>query len=182
VQRLRVGYPKDEQSDRMAQDFFSYQSGAALYLGGSHSDYLSKGMGTLLTMADASKGTLAGAKTAARIARGVGQEFHDVDHDVVRRTTAGDFREAMHLTDVAMKTFRGNPSRDLNISLERVVRARAEMLIRKGDGKQAHDEMLSLAKELDKGGVKASVVEKCARDAEAIEVPGPKRRPKNPPK
>jgi hypothetical protein len=184
VQRMRVGYPASRESDRLAQDFFSYQSGAALYLGGSHSDFLAKGMGTLQTAIHSGKGTLAAAKTAARIAYGVGQPFHDITADCVRCTTEGDVKDALQLTGLAMKTFHEQPSKDLNLTIERVIRARSGLLQRMGNPEQARAEMMALAGDLDRGGVKPGVVAKVAYDAGLIEVAKAKakRRPRKPAK
>jgi len=185
--RLRIGHPKSEAADRMAQDFFSYESGASLYLGGSHSDFLDKGMDTLLSMIGEQRNSLAAAKTAARIAYGVGRPFHELAFDdgddesnvVVRRKTTGDLPEAMRLTDVALKTFRQLAPKNeaLNIPIERVVRARADLLLRNGDNEQAHDEMLACAADLKKLGVKSSVTERMQRDAGTIVTSKQKKRP-----
>jgi hypothetical protein len=88
----------------------------------------------------------------------------------VRRKTACDVPEAMRLTDVALKTFRQLAPKNeaLNIPIERVVRARADMLLRIGDNEQAQDEMLACASDLKKLGVKSSVTEKMQRDARTI--------------
>jgi hypothetical protein len=175
----------------MAQDFFSYESGAALYLGGSHSQFLSGGMNTLLSVVDQHGKTLAGAKIAARIARGIGMPFHDLGYDAagapreaaaeresaVRRATAGDPREALRLTDLALKTFRQNPSTRLNIPMERAVRTRADMFLKMGQAEKARDEMTDLASEQRAAGVKLSVVEKIERDADSI---APKAKSKTP--
>jgi hypothetical protein len=179
LQRLRIGHPKSAHEDRMAQDFFSYQSGAALYLGGSQSKFLSQGMDTLLSMINDQGATLAAAKTAARIARGIGQPFHDLDYGAtiarIKRVSSGDAQSALRLTDTALQTFDRLRCPDLNIAIERCVRTRADLLLRIGEPEQAHDEMLALASDLDAGGVKSLVVERVRRDAESIEVPKPKR-------
>ena len=172
VQRLRVGYPKSAEADRKAQDYFSYQAGASLYLGGSHSDYLSSGMQTLLGFVDSDKGSLAAAKTAARIALGVGRPFHDVNAErALHLATKGDAKSALKLTDAALAVFRRNPCRDLNIALERCVRARADLLQRTGDTERARDELTALARELAKAGVKPGVIDRIQHDADAIDVP-----------
>lgn len=200
--RLRIGHPKSESADRMAQDFFSYEAGAALYLGGSHSDFLDKGMDTLMSMIGEQRNSLAAAKTAARIARGVGRPFHDLiyepqeaspaaersdaesaaPHVTVHRKTSGDTDEAMRLTELALKTFRhlAPENKALNIPIARCVRTRAEMLIGMGDNNQAHDEMLAMATELKKLGVNADVIEDIQHDAGTIETKKAKaKRPRS---
>ncbi|HWW61460.1 MAG TPA: hypothetical protein VN181_08845 [Thermoanaerobaculia bacterium] len=191
VQRVRVGHPKTEEADRLAQDFFSYESGVSLYLGGSHSQFLTGGMNTLLDVVDRHAKTLAGAKIAARVARGIGMPFHDFGYDddavspktmdaepqlSLRRSTSGDPEEALRLIDIAMKTFDRHPSARLSIPIERAVRTRAYMLVRMGKPEEARDELIDLAGDLDKAGVKAGVVQQIQRDAERI-APAPKSRP-----
>jgi hypothetical protein len=194
VLRLRVGHPKSEEADRRAQDFFSYEAGAALYLGGSHSSFLSSGMDTLLSMIEEQGSSLAAAKTAARIARGVGLPFHDLGPDaseapeapealprtVLHRASAGEAEQALRLTGVAAETFRRHRSPMLNIALERVVRTRADMLLRLGEPEQAQETLMGLASDLAQGGVKPSVTTQITRDAASIEVPKRKRPSRGP--
>jgi hypothetical protein len=89
----------------------------------------------------------------------------------------GDVRQALQLTGLAEKTFREHPSAHLNLALERVVRARAGLLCRKGDVEKAHDALLDLAATLDRGGVKPRIVAAVTADAEALQPPAAKRRP-----
>lgn len=183
VLRLRIGHPKNEEADRRAQDFFSYEAGTALYLGGSHSPFLAAGMETLLAMIEEQGNTLAAGKTAARIARGVGLPFHDLELDsredlprnVLYRVSAGEAEQALRLTDIAVEQFERYRSPALNLVLERVVRTRADMLLRLGDPERAQAELLELASDLAQGGVKPSVTNKITDDAEGIEVPKKKR-------
>lgn len=180
VTRVRVGHPKTERCDRMAQDYFSDESGTALYLGGSHSSFLSNGMNTLMAFAEEQSDTLAGAKTAARIARGVGMPFHDIGYrgggvegegaggteTIVRRVTSGDAPQAMKLAAIAVDTFKKLSSPALNIPLERIVRTRADLLLRTGNVEAARDELHDLAGTLTAAGVKPSVVAKIEDDAD----------------
>jgi hypothetical protein len=179
VQRLRVGHPKSEEADRRAQDFFSYEAGASLYLGGSRSQFLSSGMDALMGMIEEQGATMAAAKTAARIARGVGLPFYDLYSDakeaspgaVLLRASSGEAEQALRLTDLAVEMFLGHPSPRLNIVLERVVRTRADLLLLLGEPERAQAEMMELASNLAKGGVKPSVITRIARDAANIDRP-----------
>lgn len=84
----------------------------------------------------------------------------------------------MHLTDLALKTFRhlAPENKALNIPIERCVRTRAEMLIGKGDNAQAQSEMLALATTLKKLGVNSDVIEHIQHDAGTIETTKAKPR------
>jgi hypothetical protein len=165
VLRVRVGHPMNERSDRLAQDVFSDESGTALYLGGSQSSFLADGMNALMQVAEEHQGTLAGAKTAARIARGVGLPFHDVAGGV---ETRGDAPQAMKLADIAVGTFMKMHLPELNIPLERIVRTRADMLLRAGDVEAARDELRGLARTLSAGNVKPAVIAKIENDASGL--------------
>jgi hypothetical protein len=190
VLRVRVGHPKTEEADRMAQDFFSYESGVSLYLGGSLSGFLTGGMNTLMDVVERNATTLAGAKIAARVARGVGMPFHDFGYEAgealpkmmaappqpsLRNSTSGDPEHALRLIDIAMKTFGQHPSARLSIPIERAIRTRADMLIKIGKPDEARHELMDLAGNLKKAGVKAEVVRQCQRDAERI-APKPKTK------
>ncbi|HVR41404.1 MAG TPA: hypothetical protein VMU84_20075 [Thermoanaerobaculia bacterium] len=173
VHRLRVGHPKSVEADRLAQDYFSYETGAALYLGGSPSQYLEDGMNTLLEVVDRLKGSLAAAKCAARIAYGVGRTFHELDEkNIVRRKRGGDTKEALQLAELALKVFQAQKKpRHFNIPVERIARAKAELLLRSGNVTQARSEMTKLAGYLHKHGVKPSVTKKIEADAAKIKAP-----------
>ena len=178
---LRVGHPRSAREDRLAQDYFSYESGVSLYLGGSQSKFVGRGMDVLLSMVDEQRTTLAAAKTAARIARGVGLPFHDLDFEdgrapVMRRTGRGDARQALKLTDVALRVFRRHRSPALNIPIERAGRTRADMLMRLGEPERARDELTALARTLSAGGVKPSAVERVQQTADEIAVAASPRR------
>ena len=58
-----------------AQDFFSDAVGLGLYLQGSQSPFLSKGMGTIEEVADRFKDTVLGAKLALTLANSVAEPF-----------------------------------------------------------------------------------------------------------
>jgi hypothetical protein len=179
VLRLRVGHPKTEDADRLAQDYFSYESGASLYLGGSQSQFLASGMDVLRGMIESQKDSLAAAKTAARIARGIGLPFHDVvgvEKPLVRRATAGDAEAALGLTRLALDIFGAHAMPELNIAIERAVRTRADMHIIRGDPELAYKEMMKLAADLRKNRVKESVVAGIETEAESIEGGMPKKR------
>jgi hypothetical protein len=75
VHRLRVGHPFSPYEDRMAQDFFSRETGMALYLNGSSSPFLSKGMETLQLLADRLSETPVGAHLSLVLAENLARPF-----------------------------------------------------------------------------------------------------------
>lgn len=178
VCRLRIGHPQSREADRLAQDFFSYEAGCALYLGGSQSNHLRKGMDTLQEVVSQHEGTLVGAKTAGRIARGVMMPFHSVEGLSQRSraaklvSTKGDPERSIALTDIAIERFRDCPTRaaaqKLNFALERACRTRADAYMAMGQTGRAREELRDLAKNLTERGVKRRIVREVEKNAESI--------------
>jgi hypothetical protein len=79
VHRIRIGAPDNKEEDRRAQDFFSYEVGMSLYLRGSRSPYLKRGMDYLREVAERYKGTALGAKAASAVAGSFEKPFYCVE-------------------------------------------------------------------------------------------------------
>ena len=130
VLRVRVGYPSPE-ADRKAQDFFTDDVGWALYLEGSQSPYLSKGIDVLHDLA--AQPTPLGVQVASSIVRGVGAPFYQTDKKVVTRKE-GRPGDALKLTDQAYRFFHELPAyypnvvdqKQFNLAYARLVRRRAQ--------------------------------------------------------
>jgi hypothetical protein len=82
--RIRIGAPLSQEANRMAQDYFSDQVGLSLYLQGSRSPFLSKGVDVLQELANHYKDSMLGAKIATALANGVSRPFFRVSRDALR--------------------------------------------------------------------------------------------------
>ena len=75
MHRIRIGAPVSAEWTRWRRTSSPTRSGSALYLQGSQSPYLSKGMGVIEKVADRCKDTVLGAKLALTLANSVAKPF-----------------------------------------------------------------------------------------------------------
>ena len=73
--RIRVGVPASKELDRAAQNYFTNEVGMTLYLQGSRSPYLKKGVEIFEDLAARQKDTELGAKISVALANGVSRPF-----------------------------------------------------------------------------------------------------------
>ena len=160
VHRLRVGHPMSRDADRLAQDYFSYQVGMNLYLGGSASRHLGSGLDVLKTVAERFENDVAGAKAAITVARSEADSFFrlSADERTMVKAQAADPEAALARTDAALDFFRRTPANALNLEYHRLVRERAGWHDRIGDMRGARRELATLGDDLAERGVKEVVL------------------------
>ncbi|GAB4513174.1 MAG: hypothetical protein Kow0047_24750 [Anaerolineae bacterium] len=166
--RLRIGAPADRNLDRVAQDFFSYEVGMALYLQGSQSPYLQKGMELLQTIAEERANTLLGARVARMIAPSIAQPFFRIQEQKIVKVHEPDPQQALALTDRALKTYRQEKSKALNIEYHELVQSRVAMMVQIGGTAQAKREVRALRRDLTARGVNPPVLEQIKRVEESL--------------
>ncbi len=159
VHRFRVGHPASRDQDRLAQDFFSYEVGMSLYLGGSPSPFLAKGMEVLESVADRFEDSIVGAKAAATVAESEAWPFFRVQDAVLKEVQSGDPEAAVAATQAALEVFRREQSPALNLEYHDLVRSRAEWMAAMGESARARDEVLALREDLAARNVNESVLE-----------------------
>lgn len=159
VHRVRIGRPFTKEEDRIAQDFFSYPVGMSLYLNGSQSPFLSKGMELLESVADRFKDSLLGAKVAAIVANSVARPFFRIqDGLVMTKTHSADPAKALQITETALALYKRETSKLLNIPYHQLVRQRSECRVAMGQKAEAKQEIDSLRRDLEERGVNEPVL------------------------
>ncbi len=158
VHTLRVGLPQSRQEDRLAQDFFSFDAGLCLVLDGSRSGHLTSGREALETVAEQCAKTMAGAKTAVALAKGLERPFFTVDYPdgKLRKVADADIEDALKLTEGALEVVRDEPK--LNIDYHMLVRQRAGLLVAAGKTAEAKDEVQKMRGDLGNRGVNEPVL------------------------
>jgi len=148
--RLRVGNPLSRDEDRLAQDFFTYQTGMALYLDGSSSPWLDKGMNTLQEVVDRYGDTPVGAKVALALARNLSKPFYRVDVDRKKLVKYRDAKpdEAMALTAQAVEQQTRDETTFTNIEYRELREVRIDLYAGMGESAEADEEKKTLAKDL----------------------------------
>jgi hypothetical protein len=180
--RIRIGAPVSKEIDRAAQDYFTDNVGLTLYLQGSRSPHLAKGVNVLEDLADRFKNTELGAKVAITLANGVSQPFYrmqDPQSQKMVRTSTADPDQALAMTESALELYRNDTSKSANLAYSRVVQRRADYHEEAGNPGQAKQELETLAQDLMARGANAPAVEKYQRRADAL--PGSNGKPPAPP-
>jgi hypothetical protein len=171
LHRIRVGNPVSREGERLAQDFFTHEVGMSLYLGGSQSPFLKKGMERLEEMAERYSDSLVGAKAASVVANSVAQPFFRIDdpeNPALTQTHEPDPERALALTQPALEIFEGTNEPAHNLAYHQLVRSRADYLVMQGKEDEAKEELNDLRKELEGRGVNEAVLNHIKEYAEDL--------------
>lgn len=167
--RVRVGTPQSKEDDRLAQDFFSYQVGMALYLGGSLSPFLKTGMDLIRGLVDGikEKDSMLKTQLSTVLATAVSEPFHRIQKGKVTRVSEADPEEALKLTEPALVTLRKEKSKDLNLAYRGLVEQRVENFVALGNTAEAKKELTTLQKDLKTQGANPNILDeiRTAHDA-----------------
>jgi hypothetical protein len=171
IHQIRVGNPVSREEDRLAQDFFSQEVGMSLYLGGSQSPFLRKGMEHLEELAERYAESLVGAKAALVVASSVARPFfriEDPNKPVLTRVHAPDPERALTLTQSALGVYKRIDSPAQNIAYHQLARSRAEFFTAQGQEQRARQELTALRNDLQPRGVNESVLNAIKAHAESL--------------
>jgi hypothetical protein len=167
VLRVRVTSPASKAEDRLAQDFFTYEVGMSLYLGGSRSPHLAKGMDRLAAVAEEYSSAPLGAKVSASIGRSFARPFFAVEKGKLVKTHDADLQRALEITAPAVELFRRDGERYNNLPYRYLVADRTDYLRRLGRAGDALNELTALEADLAQRGVNPPVLESVEADAQA---------------
>jgi hypothetical protein len=158
--RVRIGTPSTE-ADRFAQDFFADDVGLALYLRGSRSPYLDKGLKVLEDATARFRGSMLSAKVADTLAEAVSRPFFRVKDPTTSKmvkTAKADPAHALELTKPALDAVRKEKTKESNLLYGRLVRRRAQYHEAVGEPDKAKAELKTLQREIGQRGANPSVV------------------------
>jgi len=159
VHRVRIGRPFSRDEERIAQDFFSYEAGMSLYLNGSSSPFLKKGMDTLETIADRYQTTAAGAHLSLVLARNLERPFFRIEKGKLVKVRSAKPEDALALTARAYEQHKRDESTFTNIGYHQLRRTRANLMVAMGKQIDAKKELSDLVKYLKKKGVNQPVLD-----------------------
>jgi hypothetical protein len=176
VHRLRVGSPLTRELDKTAQDYFSYEVGMNLYLEGSRSPYLEKGLDLLRDMSERHSESLLGAKLAMTVANSFTYPFYDLEArsgvpgETLKLTKAHDAdpEAALEVTTSAVDVFQKSQQKALNLSYHQLVSQRVDCLVALDQNDVAIDELYQLHQHLSNNGANAPVLEQISNLAGRI--------------
>jgi hypothetical protein len=148
--KVRVGRPMTRDEDRFAMDFFTHPVGMTLYVEGSQSPFLAKGMDCLQEAAEQFAGSTLSMAAAKTVARSVGRSFYRRKDNgpKLMLTHKADAREALKLTAPSIGFYREHKRKAFNLPYHQLVRERAALLTQVGARDQASAELQNLRSDL----------------------------------
>ncbi len=158
VAEISVGRSHSLEEDRSAADYFGHDVGMALYLRGSSSPFLKKGMDALQDMADHYKDTAVGSHIALALAENLASPFHRIEKGKLKLTRNVEAKTALQLTANALATQKKDESTLTNLDYSECFQTRARLMALSGKKAEARKELRALAGTLTKRGVKSAVV------------------------
>jgi hypothetical protein len=177
VHRIRVGHPMSREADRLAQDYFSYTVGMNLYLGGSASRYLEKGLIVLRTIAERFPDRITGAKAAITVAHSEAESFYRLSETKrkLEKAKDADPEAALAHSDTALALFRSTHAPAFNLEYHALARDRSRWRERLGDTASARAELETMRDDLADRGVNDTVLREIQESAEMIAADTPKK-------
>jgi hypothetical protein len=168
--RVRVGTPQSKADDQLAQDYFSYEVGMALYLGGSLSPHLEKGMGVIHEVVESvkAKDSMLKARLSTVLAAAVSAPFHALKGGKLQKINDPQPEAALQLTSSAVTTIRKEKSKNLNLAYREVAEQRVASLIALGQTEEAKKQLASLHKDLKSRGANPNILQDIKREQDTI--------------
>jgi hypothetical protein len=187
VHRLRIGTPGSRALDITAQDYFSYEVGMNLYLEGSRSRYLEKGLNLMAQMSEYYSDSLLGAKLAATVANSLTKPFFSIgDRTRTREAKTlkltkihnADPEAALQRTAPAVDLIRKRKEKALNLAYRQIVGQRVDCLLALQRPEEARVELNTLHDDLQNTGANPPVLRRLQALSDQIEAAGTTQRQK----
>jgi hypothetical protein len=159
--RVVVGAPSSTVEDRLSQNWFSSSMGMILYLQGSPSPFLSKGVDLLNEVMERFPGSMIAVVAAEALARTAGMDLFEIDRGsspALRRIHSADTTRAVEILDQAIRFFKQARSRHFNIPYHRMARRLSDYKRIAGDERGARSVLRELGKDLEARGVRKQVI------------------------
>lgn len=168
VLRIRIGFPQDKEEEKLATNYFSSAVGLSLYLGGSKSPFLDKGMDLLAQIHDRDPQSNLGVKLSQVLARSEARSFHRIQDSALTKTHEADPEKALALTDSAAKILAQDPNKSANLRQAQLTWLRVFSREKIGDLRGAAVELDMLRDSLSRRGVNDSVLEAITAAGELV--------------
>jgi hypothetical protein len=178
VLKIRIGYPGSRTQEEIATNYFSSEVGLSLYLGGSKSPFLSKGMDLLAHIQEREPESKLGAKLSQVLAQTEARAFHRLEDNKLKQIHVADPEKALQLTEAAVKTLAADPNKSANLVQSELTKTRVRSLQQMGESERAGEEMAALQESLGRRGVHRSVLDAIARGAQQFAPSSSKSAPK----
>lgn len=160
VCRIRIGRPLTREEDKLAQDYFSYDTGLAVYFGGSESPFLENGMNTLYDVVDRLPQSRLAAHTNLTLAQNLQRPFYRVDDKQKLNLYRGAKpKEVLERTEHVLNCQKKDDQTLTNLEYHQTRRLRADAMVAAGDMDEAKKELKRMARYLKDHGVNQPIID-----------------------
>jgi hypothetical protein len=158
LHKIRVGHPLTRDDELLAQNYFTREVGLSLYLGGSQSPHLEKGMNLLEEIVDRKRDDETATTIARIVAPSYSNPFYRIESNKLVVSFHADPRKTLKLTERAKGFLEKTTERSQNLAYGKLIKTRARALLNLGRESTAKSEMKIAIKTLNKRGVNESVL------------------------
>lgn len=169
VCRVRIGRPFSREEDRIAQDYFNYVTGLAVYLGGSSSPFLQSGMDTLNEMVERFPKSRISAQLALTLAHNLQNPFFRANEEnklVIYREAQPE--QVLKLTKQVLDQQKQDDTTLTNLSYHQTRRLRAQAMVASDNIPEAKRELKRTIRYLKDHGVNKPVLDDIDAYAESL--------------
>jgi len=170
VHRIRIGRPFEREEERIAQDYFNYSTGMALYLNGSSSPYLDSGMNTLQEIVERFPESRLAAQTKLTLAKNLQRDFFRIEEkkQQLKLYRPADPEKVLDLTQETLDQQKENAEIFTNLAYHEVRRMRVDTLAQMGEITEAKKEISQTVEYLKQNGVNGPVLDQISAYGEGL--------------
>lgn len=159
IHQIHIGHPLSQDEDHAARDFYSRDTGIALYLGGSDSPFLKTAMDYLQAMAKQFQESPVGAHLSLVLGQNLARPFHRIEDRKRILFRQIDPEGALNLINRAFKQHEQDETTFQNITYHEGAREKATLLAMQGKIREAKEELKELVEYLGGKGVKRDILD-----------------------
>lgn len=175
--KIRIGFPKHVDDEKKACDFFSSEVGLNLYLNGSKSPFLRRGMDVIEEVQQQAGESELGIQLASVIAAQESRPFHRIEKGSLRQTHTEDPERSLTLTEPAVAKLEKSTQKSDNLLHRRITELRVGDWKKLDEPARAKAEREKLLEALQKRDANPVVLQELASKIRAGDdaIPKPKR-------
>lgn len=159
IHRIHIGNPVSHEENLAAKDYFTREVGLAMYLGGSDSPYLQKGMESLRRIANVFDESSVGAHISLILGENLLRPFRPIRAGKRVMEREAKPSEGISIIERGLEVHRRDETTFQNITYHKAVRLKATMLSSIGEKDSAMKELKGLSEYLHSRGVKKDILD-----------------------
>ena len=165
---IKIGNPESSQEDKDGLDFYSNDSGIALYVNGSDSPFLEQGMTVLNRLSKEYADSSVGAQISLLLAKNLARPFHRIIDSKWVETRRAEPAKALDLLKTSVHQHEKDEDTFTNLSYHDCRRTEADILSNMGKKDEAKSILKDLVSYLDSKQVKQYVLDEIASYARGL--------------